>query len=192
MKPVAAGCEATPDGLRNDDVEILRQAASFEVDRALMNPYLFRPAISPHLAAAQAGVVIDIELLRARLQDLRSMADVVLVEGAGGWLSPVSEDATMADLAWAFGVPVLLVVGLRLGCLNHALLTAQSIAHLGVPFAGWIGNAIDPAMPQRAENLATLVRRLSCPLLGVVPHLDRAESGVALDRCFDLGPLLED
>lgn len=191
MKPIAAGCEATPEGLRNEDVEALRAAASFPVAREAMNPYVFVPPISPHLAAAQAGVAIDFALLRDRLEALRRQADMVLVEGAGGWYAPVSDTATMADLARALALPVVLVVGLRLGCLNHALLTAEAIVSSGLPFPGWIGNAVDPGMALRDENVATLVARLPAPLLGVVPFLSEpAQTSDAFTR-LALGPILD-
>lgn len=171
MKPVAAGCDVTAEGLRNGDVEALRAAASFPVAREAMNPYAFVPPIAPHLAAAQVGTAIDLAVLRQRLAALRQRADVVLVEGAGGWYAPVSDAATMADVAQALALPVVLVVGLRLGCLNHALLSAEAITRSGLPFAGWVGNCIDPEMAMRDENLATLQARLHAPLLGVVPYL---------------------
>ena len=167
MKPVAAGCEETPEGWRNEDVEALRNAASFPVDRAAMNPYLFLPPISPHLAAAEAGVSIEMGLLRERLDALGQQADVVLVEGAGGWLAPLSDTASMADLPAALELPVLLVVGLRLGCLNHALLSVQAIRHSGQPFLGWVANCVDAAMSRRNDNLAYLIRHLGEPLATV-------------------------
>lgn len=190
MKPVAAGCDVTADGLRNEDVEALRAAASFPVAREAMNPYAFAPPISPHLAAARAGVAIDFGLLRERLDTLRRQADVVLVEGAGGWYAPVSDAATMADLAQALALPVVLVVGLRLGCLNHALLSAEAIARGGLPCAGWIGNCIDSDMAVREENLATLRTRLTVPLLGVVPYLSEPAPLSEAYRRLDIAPIL--
>lgn len=183
MKPVAAGCEQGPEGLRNEDVEALRAAASFPVERELMNPYAFLPPVSPHLAAAAAGVRVDLDLQRSRLEELERRCDIVLVEGAGGWYAPVSEAQTMADLARALGLPVVLVVGLRLGCLNHALLTAEAIVAGGSKLLGWVGNRIDPRMALAEENTATLAGRLPCPLLGVVPHLgvDARQADVRLD-----------
>jgi dethiobiotin synthetase len=167
MKPVAAGCEETAEGWRNEDVEALRDAASFPVDRDAMNPYLFLPPISPHLAAAEAGVAIEMAVLRRHLEALKARADWVLVEGAGGWLSPVSNTATMADLAFALKLPVLLVVGLRLGCLNHALLTFEAIRRSGLPWLGWVANGVDPSMSRAEDNLAYLVEKLGPPLARV-------------------------
>ncbi|MDD5296312.1 MAG: dethiobiotin synthase [Rhodocyclaceae bacterium] len=182
MKPVAAGCEETPEGWRNEDVEALRNAASFPVAREAMNPYLFLPPVSPHLAAAEAGVMIEMDVLRRHLETLQGQAEQVLVEGAGGWLSPLSDSTTMADLAAALELPVLLVVGLRLGCLNHALLTFEAIRGSGLPFLGWVANCVDPAMSGLDENLAYLTRKLGPPL-AVVPH------GASVSE-FDLGPFL--
>jgi dethiobiotin synthetase len=187
MKPVAAGCEETPDGWRNDDVEALRAAASFPVDREVMNPYRFLPPVSPHLAAAQAGVAIDLALVGERLERMRRRADIVLVEGAGGWYAPLGPGTTMADLARSLALPAILVVGMRLGCLNHALLSAEAIAASGLTFTGWIANEVDPGMACRQENLATLRERITAPLLGVVPHLAGAEATSAIP--FELGPL---
>lgn len=190
MKPIAAGCEPGPEGLLNEDVEALRNAASFPVERGLMNPYAFLPPVSPHLAAAEAGVSVDLATLRARLAELGRRCDVVIVEGAGGWYAPISETHTMADLARALDLPVVLVVGLRLGCLNHAFLTAEAIVAGGSVLAGWIANCIDPGMALQEANVATLKARLPCPLLGMVPHFDEAGQATAPEVQFDLAPLL--
>ena len=136
------------------------------------------PPISPHIAAREAATPIDLALLRSRFDSLADASDCVIVEGAGGWLAPISDTASMADLAAALSLPVLLVVGLRLGCLNHALLTRESLAARGVAFAGWIANAIDPHFERAAGNLATLTARLREPPLASVPFLDRG-SGTA-------------
>jgi dethiobiotin synthetase len=190
MKPVAAGCEPGPEGLRNEDVEALRAAASFPVERERMNPYAFLPPVSPHLAAARAGVRVDLDLLRSRLGELERRCDIVLVEGAGGWYAPVSETHAMADLARALDLPVVLVVGLRLGCLNHALLSAEAVVRGGSALLGWIANRIDPQMALAEENIATLAARLPCPLLGVVPHL--GDNARPAEVRLDLSPLLLD
>lgn len=191
MKPVAAGCEPSPEGLRNEDVEALRAAASFPVERERMNPYAFLPPVSPHLAAARAGTAIDLNLLRERLDSLCSDAQLVLVEGAGGWYAPLSESATMADLARVLELPVLLVVGLRLGCLNHALLSAEAIARGGRALLGWVGNCIDPEMSLREENVRTLAARLPAPLLGVVPYLSESPQESSAHQGLDVRPLME-
>lgn len=167
MKPVASGSDPTPDGLRNSDALALIDAASVKAPYDVVNPYCFRPPISPHIAAREAGVTIDLALLRSRFDSLAAASDCVIVEGAGGWLAPVSDTAAMADLAAALSLPVVLVVGLRLGCLNHALLTRESIAARGAAVAGWIANAIDPGFERAAENLGTLTARLGAPLAHV-------------------------
>lgn len=167
MKPVAAGHEA---GALNEDVIALTQAANVEADLADVNPYAFEPPIAPHVAAAQAGVRIELEVIRAAYARLAAQADVVVVEGAGGWRVPLNDRDDMADLAQALGLPVVLVVGLRLGCLNHALLTADAIRQRGLSWGGWVGNAIDPDMACRDENIETLRSRLSGPCLGIYSY----------------------
>ena len=173
MKPIASGSDPTPRGLRNSDALTLMAAANVPAPYEVVNPYCFEPPISPHIAAREAGVAIDLTLLRSRFGSLAAAGDCVIVEGAGGWLAPISDTETMADLAAALSLPALLVVGLRLGCLNHALLTRESLSTRGVAFAGWIANAIDPHFDRPAENLATLSARLGEPPLASVPFLDR-------------------
>ncbi|HEV7137287.1 MAG TPA: dethiobiotin synthase [Steroidobacteraceae bacterium] len=180
MKPIASGSDPTPEGLRNSDALTLMAAANVSAPYGMVNPYCFLPPISPHIAASEAGVPIDLGLLRSRLDSLAANADCVVVEGAGGWHAPISGTATMADLAIALDLPVLLVVGLRLGCLNHALLTRESLATRGVAFAGWIGNAIDPQFARPAENLATLTARLGEPPLARIPFVDPGLGAVDL------------
>ena len=167
MKPVASGSDATPAGLRNSDALALMAAANVTAPYEVVNPYCFLPPVSPHIAAREARVAIDLALLRERFQSLAAAADCVIVEGAGGWLAPIGDSAAMADLAAALGLPVLLVIGLRLGCLNHALLTRESLDARGAVFAGWIANAIEPCFERAAENLATLTSRLGKPLARV-------------------------
>lgn len=173
MKPVASGSDPTPEGPRNSDALTLMAAANVTAPYEVVNPYCFLPPISPHIAAREAQVEIDLTLLRSRLDSLASASDCVIVEGAGGWLAPLGDIATMADLAAALSLPVLLTVGLRLGCLNHALLTRESIASRGTAFAGWIANAIDPHFDRPVENLAALTARLGAPPLARIPFLDR-------------------
>jgi len=172
MKPVASGSGPTAEGPRNSDALTLMAAANVPAPYEVVNPYCFLPPISPHIAAREAGVSIDLTLLRSRFDSLALASDCVVVEGAGGWLAPISDTASMADLAAALSLPVLLVVGLRLGCLNHALLTRDSVATRGAAFAGWIANAIDPHFDRPEENLATLSTRLGAPPLARVPFLD--------------------
>ena len=167
LKPVAAGTDAA--GL-NDDVEAIRVASSVDLPRQIINPYCFAPAVAPHIAAAEAGVSIEFGVIRTSCDEARKQADVVIVEGVGGFCVPLGEQRSTADLAIELDLPVILVVGMRLGCINHALLTAEAIAARGLRLAGWIANRIDPAMARFEENLETLQALLPAPLLGVVPH----------------------
>lgn len=180
MKPVVAGSE---NG-RWRDVEQLIAASNISAARAHVNPYAFGPSISPHIAARQAGVEIDLAVIQRAYQALSNQADIVIVEGAGGFLVPLNAQQTGADLACALNLPVILVVGMRLGCLNHALLTAQAIRAAGLTLAGWVANGIDPQMMVLEENIATLEQRLDGPLLGVVPfdlEMDIQKSARLLD-----------
>ncbi len=165
MKPIAAGSE---NGQWHD-VELLIAASNIRTARECVNPYAFDPPVSPHLAAQQTGVEIDLAVIRRAYQELSTTADIVIVEGAGGFLAPVNRHQTGADLASTLNLPVILVVGMRLGCLNHALLTAQAVRSAGLTLAGWVANCIDPQMLALMENIATLEQRLDSPLLGVVP-----------------------
>lgn len=171
MKPVAAGTVMTPDGEDNEDAQALRASGSVRVPRTLDNPYCLPLPMSPHLAARAAGQRIDLGLLAQRYRELATLADAVVVEGAGGFLVPLNERDTGADLAQALGLPVLMVVGLRLGCLNHALLTAEAIRARGLTLAGWVVNRIDPQMPSQDDNIAYLHERLGAPLWADVPHM---------------------
>ena len=174
MKPVAAGTVATPHGDDNEDVLALRAAATVTVPRELDNPYCLPLPLSPHLAAHAAGVQIDICELGRRYRELASLADAVVVEGAGGFLVPLNDTQTGADLAQALDLPVLLVVGLRLGCLNHALLTQEAIRARGLRLAGWVANRVDPTMLAVDENIATLRDRIDAPLWAELPHQPHA------------------
>ncbi len=172
MKPVAAGAERDAQGRWvNDDVQALRAAGTLAVEPALDNPVLLHDPVSPHIAAERAGRAIDIAAIARACARLRERADAVVVEGAGGFRVPLTPQLDGADLAAALGLPVILVVGLRLGCLNHALLTAESIAARGLFLAGWVASRIDAAMPEQGANLALLRARLPAPCIGDVPHL---------------------
>jgi dethiobiotin synthetase len=177
MKPIAAGCERRGDTLVNEDIEAHLEASTPGFTREDINVYLFEPPIAPHVAAEEAGVVIDVDRIEQRFERLARQADYVVVEGAGGWLVPVSRTQTFADLAVRLGLPVVLVVGMRLGCINHALLTAASIAASRLPLAGWVANRVDPNMARFDQNLETLRERLAAPLLGVVPYQPRPDPG---------------
>jgi len=170
MKPVASGCFETPEGLRNDDALALQAASSTVAPYALTNPIALRDPLSPHLAAAHAGVEISLAPLRAAFDQLSGTHQKVVVEGVGGWLVPLAPGLLAADIAKQWRLPVILVVGLRLGCLSHALLTARTIEADGCRLLGWIGNGVDPAMDALDENLATLRELLPAPCLGVLPH----------------------
>ncbi|HEY1284040.1 MAG TPA: dethiobiotin synthase [Steroidobacteraceae bacterium] len=170
MKPIAAGAVRTPDGLRNEDALALMQAANVPAAYDLVNPYCAELAASPHIALAKVGIVADLAKIRRAAERLGEEADLVIVEGAGGWQAPITDGLTMADVALALELPVVLVVGLRLGCLNHALLTAEAIELSGLHFAGWVGNHLQPHFEHASENITTLERRLRAPLLDVVAH----------------------
>ena len=167
MKPIAAGFDE--NGF-NDDVERLLAASSVQPPRALVNPYGVRAAIAPHIAAEEEGRSIELAHIADAFAQLQAMADAVLVEGVGGFCVPLGASCDTADLAALLKLPLILVVGMRLGCINHALLTQQAIAARGLPLAGWVANRIDPAMSRFAENLAALQARLPAPLLGVVEY----------------------
>ncbi|MDE2090721.1 MAG: dethiobiotin synthase [Gammaproteobacteria bacterium] len=169
MKPVASGAQQTAAGLRNADAVALQAASTTSPPYEDVNPYVFTPAIAPHLAAAEAGVTIDTPRILAAYQRLCGASDVVVVEGVGGWQVPLSGGLQLPDLARALGLPVILVVGLRLGCLNHAQLSARAIREDGLSIAGWVANAIDPDFERRSGNLATLKLCLHMPLLGDIP-----------------------
>jgi dethiobiotin synthetase len=179
MKPVAAGCELRAGILGNDDVAALLAASNVAVDEQDVNPYRFAPPIAPHIAAAQAGVRISIETIAAAYASLCRKADAVIVEGAGGWLVPLNEQDDFSDLAGTLDLPVLLVVGMRLGCLNHAFLTAEMIQQKRLRLAGWVANRLDPQMVEFDANLEALRERLSAPLLGIVPFGPPPPSDVA-------------
>ena len=180
MKPIASGSERTPAGLRNADALALAEASNVAAPYAALNPYSFEPAVSPHIAAEEAGIEVDTGLIRDRFEALVSSSDFIVVEGAGGWYVPISATRMMADLPKLLGVPVLLVVGLRLGCLNHAVLTKRAIEASGAEFAGWVANKIDPTLQRSAENLASLERMLGSAPLAVFPFAPGGQSDV---RC---------
>lgn len=177
MKPIAAGTDA--QGL-NDDVEALIAASAVKAPRELINPYLFAPAIAPHIAAAEEGRRIETEPILSAFTALKGMADAVLVEGVGGFCVPLGPDSDTADLAQQLKLPVILIVGMRLGCINHALLSEQAIAARGLTLVGWIANRIDPNMSRFEENLSTLQQRIKAPLLGIIPANSTPQSAARL------------
>jgi dethiobiotin synthetase len=184
MKPVSAGTE--PDGSVNADVVALDEAGNVDAPIADRNPFALAPAIAPHLAAAQAGVAIDLAVVAAAYARLASRCDVVVVEGAGGVLVPVDATHDMLDIAANLHLPVVLVVGMRLGCLNHALLSAAAIRSRGLRFAGWVANCIDPQMRAVEANVETLAARLPAPRIATIPW----GATPVLSPAVILGPVL--
>ncbi len=171
-KPVASGCVLTADGLRNDDALALLGECTVALRYEEVNPLAFEPAIAPHLAAREVGVLLDVAALQGPVQAiLDKRADFTLIEGAGGWRVPLAGQATLSDVAIALKLPVILVVGVRLGCINQALLTAEAILRDGLPLAGWVANLVDPQISRLEDNLATLAERLPAPCLGYLPRL---------------------
>lgn len=170
MKPVASGASLTPAGWRNTDAEALRAASGVDCDYADVNPYCFEPAIAPHLAAEAAGQEIELDQILGSFARLKQCARFVVVEGAGGWRVPLGMSLTTSGLARALELPVVLVVGMRLGCLNHALLSVEAIRRDGVPLAGWIANGVDAEMSAVGRNLVTLEKNIGLAPLAVFPY----------------------
>jgi dethiobiotin synthetase len=169
MKPVASGCDLNQTNvLINEDVIALSVESNVTASLDLINPYRFAPAIAPHIAAEQAGIAIDLDAIKQAYQQLNGMADMLIVEGAGGFFVPLNAKETLADLAVQLNIPIILVVGMRLGCINHALLTVEAIQSRGLTLAGWVANEIDPNMHMFDENLNGLQQRIAVPCLSVV------------------------
>jgi dethiobiotin synthetase len=195
VKPVAAGCVETQEGLRNDDAEQLLAQCTLPLYYEQVNPVAFVEPIAPHIAAQKQGQRMQVDRLTGFTSGvLMQGANFTLVEGAGGWRVPVNERETLADLAVALSIPVVLVVGMRLGCINHALLTVEAITRDGLELAGWVANCIDPNMAELAANIATLQHRIHAPMLGVVPNLSNitlaSERVEACQVYLDLDTLL--
>lgn len=176
MKPVAAGRD---DDNRNEDAKQLRAASNVLASYGQINPYVFYHPVAPHIAAQKAGVRIDFERILTSFRELSSQAELVIVEGVGGFRVPLNEQQDSADLAQQFGLPVILVVGLRLGCLNHALLSVDAIRARGLKLSGWVANTLEADMPERQENIAALEQRIGAPLLGVVEYQALPDARVA-------------
>lgn len=177
MKPVASGCRLTPGGLRNEDAEQLLAASSVQADYELVNPYAFEPPIAPHLAARDAGTRIELERILDCYERLSDLADSVIVEGVGGWHVPLGRVITTEHLAKALNLPVILVVGMRLGCINHALLTADAVTAAGLSLVGWVANQVDPEMDRLSDNIESLRERIAAPMLGQVPFFPQCQPG---------------
>lgn len=171
MKPIAAGVTERDGVVSNEDIDALTAASNMLIPRSLTTPYLLRAPAAPHLAAAQDGVSISINQIIACYKTLTTSAQAIVVEGVGGFWVPLSDDADTADLAQRLNLPVIMVVGMRLGCLNHALLTAAAIRSRGLTLAGWVANCIPPQMAYLDENIRALQDRLDAPWLGTVPLL---------------------
>ena len=175
MKPVAAGCVEESGRLVSEDVAMLLAAGNMQAAFELHNPYAFAPPIAPHIAAEKAKMSIRPRVIQDAYRELTSVADVVIVEGVGGFRVPLGEQFDTADLAQMLNLPVILVIGMRLGCINHALLTLEAIQARGLELAGWVANRIDPEMSVFEENLRALDQRIEAPCLGVLPFLPRAD-----------------
>lgn len=187
MKPVAAGCE---NG-QWMDVELLVAASNVTAPREQINPYALMQPLSPHIAAAQESIQIDLKVIRQAYIELNNHAEIIIVEGVGGFLVPLNDREDGADLAKTLDLPVILVVGMRLGCLNHALLTAKVIQTAGLHLSGWVANCIDPKMMALEENIHTLKQRLDCPLLGVLPFDEKMDKQ-RLFKLLDISKLVID
>lgn len=190
IKPVAAGCDATPDGLRNGDALLLQQAMSLPLAYDEINPVALAPALAPHIAAEQAGRRLNVAQLAGLCRGvLMRRADFTLIEGAGGWRVPLNRREYLSALAVELQLPVILVVGMRLGCISHALLTAEAIARDGLTLAGWVANRCVADMDGYAENVVAIRERLRAPCLGEVPFL--ADPGFGNVAAFlDCAPLV--
>jgi dethiobiotin synthetase len=176
MKPIASGSHPTAAGLRNEDALALHAAMNVRAAYDEVNPYAFRAPIAPHIAARDAHTAIDLAVLDHAYERLCLQSDVLIVEGAGGWLVPIDAGYSFADLAQRWQLGVVLVVGMRLGCLNHALLTAQAIQHRGLRFRGWVANRVDASFPRCEENVEFLHTALPSPCLGSLPHAPLASA----------------
>ena len=191
LKPVAAGCTVEGGELVNDDALRLIRASGTDLDYRTVNPIALEPAIAPHIAAAQAGIELDAAgLARHCLDAVAADIDFAIVEGAGGWLVPLNATETLADVCLGIGARPILTVGMKLGCLNHALLTADAIAGAGAGLAGWVANSATPAMPAFEDNVAMLRERLPAPCLGIVPYLGSDASHRQAMLHLDIDPLL--
>jgi dethiobiotin synthetase len=174
LKPLAAGCEKTPEGLRNADALLLQSVITESLVYEQINPIALTSAIAPHIAAQQEKRTLSADRIAGFCRGSLNLADFTLVEGAGGWRVPLNAQETLADVAKILRVPVILVIGIRLGCINHALLTVEAIRNDGLQLAGWVANCIDADMPVLQENIQSLAARIPAPCLGVVPWLDNA------------------
>lgn len=189
-KPVSAGCARTPDGLRNLDAVLLQEAASLPLSYEVVNPFAYEPPIAPHIAASEARQPITLDGLSDGLRKIEQAgAEITVVEGAGGWYLPLDRKHLLSDWVKQENMAVIMVVGAKLGCLNHALLTCAAIRHQGLTLAGWVVNRVDPHMSRYPENLATLKALLPAPFLGEIPFVDQPLEA-DLRECLDISSLL--
>jgi len=178
MKPIASGCNTTEAGLRNDDALQLIQYANVDLPYDIINPYAFQAAIAPHIAAQQNNINIDLNKIKQNFELIQQQSDAVVVEGAGGWLVPINNTQTMADLAKILNLPIILVVGIRLGCINHALLTVEAIKQSGLPLMGWVANNIE--INAQSEQIVSMLKlKIAAPLVAEVPFL--STQGMTVD-----------
>lgn len=173
MKPVASGCSIQDGQLKNEDALLIQENASFLVDYDLINPYAYEQPVSPHIAGVENPAEVD--RVKAKFELLKTLADVIIVEGAGGWYAPLNEREAISDLARALGLPVIMIVALKLGCINHARLTYQAIAQSGLNCSGWIGVCTDRDYLNRDETISTIKAAVDAPLLGVLPYREVAD-----------------
>lgn len=182
MKPIAAGATWAGEHWHNDDVALITAASNVAIAPELVCPYLLHEAVAPHIAAAGEGIAFDLDHIATCLEQIRNQTDITIVEGVGGFRVPLTDTQDTADLAVQLGLPVILVVGMRLGCISHSLLTVEAIQARGLHLAGWIANQIDPGMRHANANLATLKARIQAPLLGHIPHLVPADPRMAVEH----------
>ena len=182
MKPIASGATLNDGKMVNDDARLIMQHCSNPVDYELINPVVFEPAIAPHIAARQKNEKIDINQILVCYQQLASISENVVVEGVGGWRVPLSTEKSLVDIVRALDVPVILVVGLKLGCINHALLTAEAIRSDGLVLGGWVSNHIDAEYMFAYETIETIKDSLACPYLANLPYIDDFESGKSIEN----------
>lgn len=187
LKPLSSGCQQTPRGLESEDALALQSAASIFLPLSTINPFAFLPAVAPHIPATQSNSKLSVQTIVQQCQPAFAIkADYYVVEGVGGWLMPLNANETMADVAQQLQAQIVLIVGMRLGCLNHALLTYQAIQQKGCHIIGWIANGIEPNMSYMEENIEMLQQHIAAPLLGVVPYGAAVEDHLDLSKQFFL------
>ncbi len=182
FKPVASGAEWSAGRWQNSDALSLLDAASVTLPYEVVNPYCFEPAIAPHIAAKQAGVTIDQQQITALYKQHEAASELVIVEGAGGWKVPLADELSFDDVALTLGLPVILVVGMKLGCINHALLTEEAILNKGCRLAGWVANSTTANFEQLQDNMDALKKRMQSPCIGAFSYKDSAENNTDLDQ----------